>query len=626
MSNATDEFVEDLRADETLQAMEQSQQEELGEAPKHAWQTARRLMKQFGNQRVRLIAVIASTVLYTAFHVAGPAYSAIVINMLWADIQHAWRTGEPFHLSFANGSAGLAIAVYAGILLGEWLFYYIQVVLVASVAEKLNLTLREQISAKLGRLPLSWFDANRPGETLSRVTNDLDRISETMQNGLVRLLQAVLNTVVALVIMWIYSWTLTLVFLAFVALNLVITKVVAAKNLAAASKRQRLIGELTGMAEECYQGRQVIKASNREAASRAEFERLTEQVRKVSQYADFLTNCVNPLVRMVNRFAQVVVALLAAWMMAAGRMSIGVAQAFFQYIMQIGEPITEATFVINSLQSSLASAERTFELLDAPEERPDPAPSQALAVAEPVRGDVEFADVTFGYDRAAAPLMRDVSFRAKPGQKVAIVGQTGAGKTTLINLLMRFYDVNGGAITIDGVDTAKMTRAGLRSHFGMVLQDTWLFGGTVADNIAYARPEATREEIVAAAKAAHADFFIRTLPDGYDTMLDNEAANLSIGQRQLLTIARVFLADPAMLIFDEATSSVDTRTEAAISRGMTALMKGRTSFVIAHRLSTIEDADLILYMEHGDILEQGTHASLMARGGRYARMYNAQFA
>ncbi|NEG69333.1 ABC transporter ATP-binding protein [Bifidobacterium sp. BRDM6] len=599
--------------------------EEPSGAPKHAWATTKRLARQFSNQRLRLAAVLVSTVLYTGFHVAGPAYSAIVINTLWADIQRSWTTGESFKLTFANGSAGLAIAVYAAILLLEWLFYYIQILLVASVAEKLNLTLREQIAAKLGRLPLGWFDDHRPGETLSRVTNDLDRISETMQNGLVRLLQAVLNTVVALVIMAYYSWVLTLVFLLFVALNLLITKSVAEKNLAAASRRQRLVGELTGMAEEYYQGRQVIKASNREAASRRDFGRLTEQVREVSQYTDFLTNCVNPLVRMVNRFAQVAIALLAAWMMAGGRMSIGVAQAYFQYVVQIGEPITEATFVVNSLQSSLASAERTFELLDAPEERPDPAPGDALAIDGPVHGRVEFADVSFGYD-PSAPLMRGVSFVAEPGTKVAIVGQTGAGKTTLVNLLLRFYEIDGGAITLDGVDTARMTRAELRSHFGMVLQDTWLFGGTVAENIAYGRPDASRDEIVAAAKAAHADFFIRTLPHGYDTMLDNEAANLSAGQCQLLTIARVFLADPAMLVFDEATSSVDTRTEAAISHGMDALMKGRTSFVIAHRLSTVLDADLILYMEHGDILEHGTHADLMARNGRYAAMYNAQFA
>ncbi|RYQ10515.1 multidrug ABC transporter ATP-binding protein [Bifidobacterium pseudolongum subsp. globosum] len=421
----------------------------------------------------------------------------------------------------------------------------------------------------------------------------------------------------------VYSWLLTLVFLMFVCVNLGITKILAGKNLEVAAARQEAVGHLTGAVEEYYQGRDVIKASNREDGSAERVRGLTEQVRSVAQKADFLTNCINSIIRMFNRFSQAIVALLGGGMMLQGTMSIGVLQAFFQYMNQVGEPITEASFMINSTQSALASAERTFAMLDEPEETPDPA--HPNVVEEPVRGRVEFRHVRFGYV-PGKPLMKDVDFVAEPGRKVAIVGTTGAGKTTLINLLMRFYDVDTGSITLDGVDTRTMSRHGLRREFGMVLQDTWLFGGTVAENIAYGKPGATREQIIAAAKAAHADFFIRTLPKGYDTVLDNEANDLSVGQRQLLTIARVFLADPAMLIFDEATSSVDTRTEQAIANAMNALMADRTSFVIAHRLSTIRDADLILYMEHGDIVEHGTHERLLEQAVAYAKLYDSQFA
>ena len=319
--------------------------------------------------------------------------------------------------------------------------------------------------------------------------------------------------------------------------------------------------------------------------------------------------------------AYVVIAIISGHAMLNGTMTVGVVQAFFQYINQTAEPLTEASYMINSLQAALASANRTFELLDETEEIPDPA---QLEVLERAKGNISFEHVSFGYDPKKI-LMKDISFSAKPGQKIAVVGSTGAGKTTLVNLLMRFYEINGGKISIDGVDTSKMTRKGLRQNFGMVLQDTWLFGGTIAENIAYSKPDATREEIVAAAKAAKVDYFIRTMPQGYDTMLDNDAANLSAGQRQLLTIARVFLCNPPILILDEATSSVDTRTEVEIGKAMKALMSGRTSFVIAHRLSTIRDADMILYMEHGNIIEQGNHRELLAKKGAYASLYYSQF-
>lgn len=334
-----------------------------------------------------------------------------------------------------------------------------------------------------------------------------------------------------------------------------------------------------------------------------------------------MTNCVNPLIRLLTRLANVVIAIVAGRAMLDGIMTVGVVQAFFQYINQTAEPLTEASYMINSLQAAFASAKRTFELLDEEEEIPDPVAPVSLPRA---KGEIQFDHISFGYDPKKL-LMKNISFVAKPGQKIAVVGSTGAGKTTLVNLLMRFYEINGGKISIDGFNVAEMSRSGLRRNFGMVLQDTWLFGGTIAENIAYGKPEATRDEIIKAAKAAKVDYFIRTMPQGYDTRLDNEASNLSAGQKQLLTIARVFLSDPPILILDEATSSVDTRTEAEIGKAMKKLMDGRTSFVIAHRLSTIRDADTILFMEQGNIIEQGNHKELLKKKGAYAALYYSQF-
>ena len=588
------------------------------EVPQNTKSTVVRLCGHLHGQRVRLTVVALSIVIYVALSIWNPMYSAIVIDHLWQSVQAARQAGTPFSVTGTMGRELVQLTVQ---YLFTWLFYYLQSYLMANVAESLVLELRSQISRKLNRLPLRFFDQNKAGEILSRVTNDQDKIAEVLQTGLLKLIVAIGTIIGSLIVMFYYSVPLTLLFLVFMAVSMAVTNVVARKNLKCAADRQETIAVLTGVVEEYYNGRDVFKAYNHEAESIHRVSQAAEANRAANQRADFLTNCVNPLIRLLTRLAQVVIAVVAGKAMLDGAMSVGVVQAFFQYVNQTAEPLTEASYMINSLQAALASAERTFQLLDEEEERPDP---EYPAAVERARGTIAFEHVSFGYtpDRL---LMKDISFTAWPGQKIAVVGSTGAGKTTLINLLMRFYEVNGGRITVDGVPTADMTRSGLRKNFGMVLQDTWLFGGTVAENIAYGRPDATREEIVAAAKAAKVDYFIRTMPHGYDTVLDNEAGNLSAGQRQLLTIARVFLCDPPILILDEATSSVDTRTEVEIGKAMKQLMRGRTSFVIAHRLSTIRDADTILFMEQGNIIEQGDHKTLLAKRGAYAALYYSQF-
>ena len=594
--------------------------EEL-EVPKNALATIARLWDAMVGLRWRIVACTVSAVLYVVATLAAVGFSASVIDMLWAKIQASFASGEPFVLTLENG--GARVLTFLGIWTAAWAFYSFNDLVMASFAERLNLRLRERISAKLARLPLSYFDAHQPGDTISRATNDLDKVSEVLQRGVLQLLTSVMTVVGAVLIMLTVDVRLACIFLAFAAVALAVTKVFATRTLKAATARQASLGVLTGRVEEAYSGRAVIKAFGRDEASAGEVLAAAQSLADSSASSDFLTNAVGPAIRFVMRLCQVTIAVLAGQMLIAGQLSVGVFQAFFQYVTQASEPLTQLGLTVNMLQGAIAAAERVFALLDEPEVEADPA--DALAPVEPVRGRVAFEHVRFGYS-ADKPLMRDVSLVAEPGQKVAIVGATGAGKTTLINLLMRFYEVDGGRITLDGVDTRRMRAQDLRREFGMVLQDAWLFEGTIAENIAYGRPDATRDEVVEAARAAHVDYFIRTLPHGYDTVLANDADAVSVGQRQLLTIARAMLCDPSMLILDEATSSVDTRTEQAIVHAMETLMAGRTSFVIAHRLSTIVDADLILVMDRGTIVEQGTHDELMAAGGAYAELYLSQFA
>lgn len=590
------------------------------EVPENAGKTAIRLFSQLKNQRGRLIVIAVCVVCYVVLNIFTPYYSAGVIDHLLTAIRSCVDTGASFSIEW--NPLGLEMLTLFLMYALTSVFYHFQGYLMASVAERLILTLRKQISAKLNKLPLRFFDGNKPGEILSRVTSDLDKVSETLQTGLLKLITAIGTLIGAMAFMLYYSWLLTLVFLAFTIISLLVTKAVAKKNLDCAAERQRALAYLTGIAEEYYTGRDVIRAYNHEQESIDTVNTAVDELRAATKKTDFLTNCVNPLIRLLSRLSQAVIMLLACHWMLQGRMSLGVVQAFFQYINMAAEPLTETSYMINSLQAALASAERTFNFLDATEEIRD---TNSTAVLKNAKGKVSFENVSFGYTPDKL-LMKNISFTATPGQKVAVVGSTGAGKTTLINLLMRFYEVNGGQITIDNIRTTDLTRKELRHNFGMVLQDTWLFGGTIAENIAYGKPDATMKEIKAAAKAAKVDYFIRTMPQGYNTVLDNDAANLSVGQRQLITIARVFLCNPPVIILDEATSSVDTRTEAEIGKAMKKLMNGRTSFVIAHRLSTIRDADNILFMENGNIIEQGNHKELLMKKGAYAALYYSQFA
>jgi ATP-binding cassette subfamily B protein len=508
---------------------------------------------------------------------------------------------------------GLCLVGAFGMIVTGWL--------INGVVQRTVYRMREQVAGKLDRLPLRYFDGMPRGELLSRVTNDIDNVAQSLQQTLSQMVTALLTVVGVLIMMLTVSPLLTLVAIISIPVSVLLAAQIMKRSQRRFAAMWKATGELNGHIEESYTGHALVKVFGRHKEVEQVFRDKNAELYESAFSAQFLSGVIMPLMGFVGNLSYVVVAVVGGLRVASGHISLGDVQAFIQYSRQFTQPINQLASMANLLQSGVASAERVFEVLDVAEETPD----GSAALPTPVRGRVEFEHVEFSYD-PANPLISDLSLLAQPGQTIAIVGPTGAGKTTLVNLLMRFYDVQQGRITLDGVDIKEVPRGQLRDEMGMVLQDTWLFRGTIRDNIAYGQPGATEEQVLAAAKTTYVDRFVRALPEGYDTVIDDEGSNVSVGEKQLLTIARAFLSDPTLLILDEATSSVDTRTEVLIQKAMGALRQGRTSFVIAHRLSTIRDADLILVMEHGDIVEQGDHKALLAAKGAYWRLYQSQFA
>jgi ATP-binding cassette, subfamily B, multidrug efflux pump len=582
--------------------------------------TLKRLIAYLEPHRAGLAIVILAGAIGTVFQVLGPKILGMATTKIF----------EGFVAKAARVPGAAIDFDYVGrILLGLIVLYiiansfqYLMQYLMANVAQKTVYEMRRQVEAKFDRLPLKFFDSRTRGEVMSRAVNDLDSISGTLQQNLTQLLTSVLTLIGVIVMMLTISWILTLVTVLTLPISIVVVARIAKRSQKFFMKQQMALGALNGHVAEMYGGHTIVTAFGHEKRSVATFDKLNETYFDSAWRAQFVSGIIFPTMMFVGNLGFVLVAVIGGVLVTRRSIAIGDVQAFIQYGRQFSMPITQLSGIANMIQLTIVSAERVFELLDEPEETPDA--ETAREIAHP-RGAVQFDDVSFRY-KAEVPLIDNMSLEIAPGHMIAIVGPTGAGKTTLVNLLMRFYDVDSGAIRVDGVDIRELKRGSLRRMFGMVLQDTWLFSGTIRENIAYGRENAGDDAIVRAARAAQADHFIRTLPENYDTVINESASSLSEGQKQLLTIARAFLANPSILILDEATSSVDTRTEVLIQRAMAELMRGRTTFVIAHRLSTIRNADVILMMEHGRIVEKGTHQELLAAKGRYAELYQSQFA
>ncbi|HEY3365161.1 MAG TPA: ABC transporter ATP-binding protein [Symbiobacteriaceae bacterium] len=581
--------------------------------------TLKRLLQYLLPHKVRLVAVLLTAILSTVFGIVSPKILGKATTKLFEGIMKKMMHVPGAKVDFDY--IGQIILLLIGLYLVSAAFSYIQQFIMAGVAQRTVFDMRTDVNLKLARLPLKFFDSRTHGEILSRVTNDVDTISTTLQQSLTQLITSICTLVGILIMMLTISPTMTLIALVTLPASFVVTMLIAKRSQKHFAAQQKALGELNGHVEEMYTGHKIVKAFGHEENSIAEFNSVNDRLYDAGWKAQFISGLIMPLMSFISNIGYVLVCVVGGIFVTKRTLALGDIQAFIQYSRSFMQPIMQTANIANIIQSTVASAERVFEILDETEQLPDS--EQATSIPAP-KGEVKFENVHFGY-KEGVTVIENMNIDVQQGETIAIVGPTGAGKTTLVNLLMRFYEIGDGKITVDGVDIRDVKRGELRSLFGMVLQDTWLFNGTIRDNIAYGRAGATEEEIVRAARAAHADHFIRTLPEGYNTILNEEASNISQGQKQLLTIARALLHDPAILILDEATSSVDTRTEVQIQKAMVTLMKGRTSFVIAHRLSTIRDADLILVMNNGAVIEQGNHQELLAADGFYADLYNSQF-
>ncbi|MED3986736.1 ABC transporter ATP-binding protein [Peribacillus simplex] len=589
----------------------------MGQKAKDFKGTLKRLLAYLKPRRNKLISVFFAAIMSTIFMIVGPKIMGNAITELFEGAYGKFQGIPGAAINFDK--IGQILLLLAGLYALSSLFNYVQQYIMSSVAQDTVYDLREDVNEKLEKLPLKYFEGRPNGETLSRMTNDIDTIGSTLQQSLTQFITSIVTILGIIIMMLSISPLLTLISIVSLPLSIFAIRPILKRSQKYFADQQRKLGQLNGHIEEIYTGHQVVKAFGYEKKASAQFTEVNEELYKAGSKAQFISGIIMPMMFFIGNLSYVLISVVGGILVTQRSISIGDIQAFITYSKQFTQPITQTANIANIIQSTVAAAERVFELLDEEEEMKE----QTTANIKRANGAVSFEHVDFGYGEEM--LIEDMNIDVLPGQTVAIVGPTGAGKTTMINLLMRFYELNGGKINIDGLDTRNMSRNDLRKNFGMVLQDTWLFNGTIKENIAYGKNGATDEEIFAASRTAHADHFIRTLPDGYETILNEEASNISQGQKQLLTIARAVLADPPIMILDEATSSVDTRTEVFIQKAMNRLMEGRTSFVIAHRLSTIKDADLILVMDQGKVIEKGTHSDLLRENGFYAELYSSQF-